>query len=264
MYNVKIIEYPYSAQIRIYSELQNAHDNPPPKYTTEPFENTKVRDYGVGTFNSNNELSIKNSIARTQRKIHDYARSFSPSWFITLTYSPKAVVSRIDYNDCIRKFLNWISNQRKRFAKDLIYLAVYEECSNKQGIHFHMLADQTDNIPFVFSGKYNKRGQKIYSVKNWHFGFSTALKIQTNEIDHTVAYLTKYLVKNYYSTNFPKGSHKYFASRNIPRPVETKLIIPPSELDDTLTQIIDSLGKDVVYISEHQGYYVDVKYIELK
>lgn len=252
-----------SIKISVYSELQNVADKPKTRYVREPFEGSLVRDAGV-MGNVSQEDCLKISLARTRQKIGDYARSCSWQWWCTLTFSPDQV-DRTDFKQCMKKVRSWLNNQRKHYASNLFYLVVPEmhtKNQKKYGIcwHAHALMADVGNMSMEFSGHYDNAGRPIYNLSGWRFGFSTAVKIEEGETYRVSRYILKYLNKQ--SHLLSKGSHRYYASRNLPKPLVTKLIVPPGDIDDLIEKIIDSTGKNVVYVSESQGY-VDVKYIEL-
>lgn len=211
------------------------------------------------------EECLKISLARTRQKISDYARSCSWQWFCSMTFAPDQA-DRTDFKQCMKRVRQWLNNQKKHCAKSLCYLAVPEmhtKNQKKYGIcwHAHILMADIGDMAMEFSGHYDKAGRKIYNLSGWHFGFSTAVKIEAGETHRVSRYILKYITKQ--SHLLSKGCHRYYASRNLPKPIETKLVIPPGDIDAEVQKIIDSTGKDIVFISESRGY-VNVKYIELE
>lgn len=131
---------------------------------------------------------------------------------LTLTLD-KDKIDRFDSKAVIKPFSAWLRNMTYR--KGLKYLIV-PELHEKGGIHFHGLMN--DVLDLVDSGTvkvpdYDKpikietalsRGydlsapdvRTVFNVKNYHLGFSTAVKIDNN-VEAVSKYMTKYTCKNF-------------------------------------------------------------------
>lgn len=257
MYNLKIIEYPNgSAQIRIYSEIIGLGGGDPPEqqWEIEPFTHTKVR--AMDNFDRIEENKLK-SLSRTKNMISEYARCASWEWFVTLTFSAEKT-TRTDFKECMRKTRNWLQNVRKRKAKDLKYLVVPELHADGVSWHVHMLLSDIGSMAFIDSGR-KKSGQVIYNIPGWRWGFSTATKVR--DIYRIQKYIVKYMTKECHA--LAVGAHRYYVSNNLPEPVKTVMCIKPEEQDETIKTICDSLGKEIVFQFQYQGY-IDTLYIELQ
>ena len=109
--------------------------------------------------------------------------------FVTLTLD-KEKIDRYSYEAVIKKLNTWLDNRVRR--KGLQYVLIPEH--HKDGaIHFHGL--WSDVLPRSDSGKKTKRGQQIFNLPDWGYGFSTAVLID-GERDHVLKYVTKYITKD--------------------------------------------------------------------
>ena len=258
MYNFKVIQYPNgTCQIRYYSEMMGKEEYQEEKtkeieFETEPFSGTKARvvnDFG------NPEENQRKSLAHTRSMIHTYARCCRWEWFCTFTYDGKKV-DRYDFKLCMKKIRNWLKNQR-RLAPDLKYLAVPE--MHKDGAwHLHVLLADSGTMKFVDSGK-KYLGMKIYNLSGWKWGFSTATEIQdTFRIQN---YISKYMTKDCFALS--QNCHRYYASRNLPKPMVKHLLINSNDVDEVIQNLLDSLGMEIQHTKTIHSDFTDVTYIEL-
>lgn len=199
------------------------------------------------------------SLIRTRSQINLYSRSLIWDYFVTLTFSPQKI-DRTDFKKCMSKARNWLQNIRKRQAPDLGFLCVPELHKDLASYHLHLLIANTGKMAFIDSG-HEKAGRTIYNLPSWKWGFSTASKIDKEDIYKVQSYLAKYMTKECHI--FTKGAHRYYVSNNLPKPREAVYCIEPSEIEMTICTIADSLGQEIVRRSEVKGY-VDVTYIELQ
>lgn len=134
----------------------------------------------------------RDNLARAQRRarsaVRDLALSNPFRFFVTLTFDRRRV-DRWNDTEVLRVTRNWLDNHVRRDG--LAYVLVAER--HKDGaIHFHGFF--TDAIGGVDSGHRTKRGQIIYNLPGWGWGFSTAVEI-TGEYGACVTYVTKYITK---------------------------------------------------------------------
>lgn len=154
----------------------------------------------------------------------------------------------------------WLKNTRDRKAPNLQYLAVPELHKDMESWHFHVLLANTGELEFSDSGLFQK-GKRIYNISGWTLGFSTATEVQ--DTYRVQKYITKYLTKECHIMS--KGAHRYFVSRNLPKPKKSIYIVEKGEEMNTIRDIADTLGKEIVYISHTRpDSYVGVTYIELE
>lgn len=202
--------------------------------------------------------NLKVSFNRTKNELFKISRQCEWKYFITLTYD-ETKIDRYDFDTCMAKANKWFHNQRTRYAQDLQYVFVPEQ--HKDGAwHIHGLIAQVGNMSFTDSGK--KWGEKpVYNLSGWKNGFSTAVQIGKTQEDilRVSTYITKYITKELcYVT---KGKRRYYRSQNIPKPIETNLLIEGTELSNCVDVVADSLGVVLDYEKTVQGYIdVDYKY----
>lgn len=248
-YNVKLIQYPNgSCQIRKYGMPIGAESNNSIEYDVEPFNGTKVRN--VKEFGDAEE-NLKKSIARTRSKINEYARACSWEWFCTFTYD-RTKIDRYDFKLCMSKLRKWLQNQKK-YAENLKYLAVPEFHADG-AIHAHVLLAEVGRIVF---DKAECPGD-IYNLSGWKLGFSTATPVKdTYRIQN---YISKYITKELCLLS--KHEHRYYASRNLPKPNVSVFLVEPAELSVFIMQLTDSIGVEFLYEKNVYNDYVDVTYME--
>lgn len=228
--------------------------------TYNPFENIEER---IQTFEqlelekARDEKNLKDSLNRTRQELYKLSRQCRWEYFITLTFSPEKI-DRTDYCGCTKKACKWIKNQSSRNANGLKYVLVPELHSDNKSWHMHGLISDIGNISLLDSGK-KSGGKTIYNLSGWKYGFSTAVAIGTSDDDvfKISNYITKYITKEL--CGFTKGKRRYFASRNIPKVIETTVWLKPSEIDNYIDEVVQSLGAILDYEKSCTGF-VDVNY----
>lgn len=154
--------------------------------------------------------SLKVSYNRTKNTIYNLARSNNWEWFITITFD-RTKTDASDYEEVTAKLQKFLQNLRERKCPDLIYLIVPELHKDGRNYHFHGLLANCGNMKFAYSGKSDRKGNMIFNMPDWSFGFTTATRVgDTAKVSH---YITKYITKE--STRFLKNKKRYYASRNI-------------------------------------------------
>jgi hypothetical protein len=238
-YNAKIIQYAnHTTQIRLYQNVIESEKNKSEhKVMKKNFLNDTKNRF------EDKEESRRSSLARTRRVISDYAKSANWEWFVTLTFDPRKVNDRSDFTECMQKVRFWLNNQRKRFATDLQYLAVPELHKDLMNWHIHILVARTGQMKFTESGHRTRKGQIIYNLSNWKFGFSTATKIEDTK--RCAIYILKYITKESNLIAFNKN--RYYVSKNLQKPQVDFLLIQKNEQEEFISQMKDSLGLDETY-----------------
>lgn len=171
------------------------------------------------------------AIRRAKKMIYDLIRCNPFVWFCTLTFD-KEKVDRTDYSEVIRKFNQWSDNKVRR--KGYMYVAVIERHKESNGLHFHVVCN--DSLDLVDSGTVKCIGRKrpikiatadrygipeadrktVYNIPEWIYGFSTAIEITGDEKGLKVAgYLRKYLTKDFEKI----GGRYYYSGGDLRRPV---------------------------------------------
>lgn len=183
-----------------------------------PFEN----DYEIMYTIHDDDSGLQRSLRRTRQAVYDIAQSNDWEYFFTLTFNPEKVDS-FDYDATVKKLSNWLNNMKK-IAANMRYIVVPEQ--HKSGRwHFHGLFMNCDNLGFVDSEKRTDKGQIIYNVGKYKFGFSTAIELDSSKAICT--YLTKYITKDVCANS--KGKKRYWASRNCNKPIEYKFFMECGE-----------------------------------
>lgn len=177
------------------------------------------------------------NLKRAKEKIFDIAFINDFDYFVTLTFDDNIIDAKNE-DEVHRVMRNWFNNMAKRY--NFKYLAVPEYHKSKR-IHFHLLCSGDLNLidsgtvliperdlPVKLStakkiSKDESKYKTVYNVKNWNFGFSTAIKFEKcddkgNGTTAIAKYLTKYITKDL--TRVLK--HYYYAGGKIDREVETE------------------------------------------
>lgn len=191
---------------------------------------------------------------RAVRKIEDIIL-LNPDmrYFATLTFDLSKVKSN-DQEQVSNVFTQWLKNNTYRKGLKYVFVPEYHQKDNK--IHFHGVINNA--LTLVDSGTrkvngYHKPvrqskidkwlkagriteddiGNIVYNVKEWQFGFSTAVEVQKS-IKNVVLYVTKYISKDVMGKNKIFGK-RYWSSRNI----ET---LPPILLENVPLDTFEKLN----------------------
>lgn len=218
-YNTTITHYPGIIQVKYYQEFSPVG--------------------GAGTHKDESPESISyRSLSRTRQQIFNYARCNHFDFFVTLTFNPQLVDS-FDYSVSSKVMSDWLSTIRRKYP-DLKYVGVPE--LHKSGrYHFHFLMAGIDGMPMVDGGKRTPKGQVIYNLPSYRFGWSTAIKVYEQGAKLS-GYLTKYITKDL--AKVTKNRKRYWCSRNLTLPyIETTNL----ELNEVLFKFS---GLEVAYKKE--------------
>lgn len=144
----------------------------------------------------NKTRSRSDSIQRSKNKIYDIAISNEWDWFFTLTLDP-AKINRYEPDVVCKAFKKWLSNMQQRHGLQYLFVPEFHENGvrdeqGRKGIHFHGLVK--GDFDFVESGKFTKDGKTVYNVKNWKYGYTTAIRLSGPRIA-VAKYITKYITK---------------------------------------------------------------------
>lgn len=210
LYNVKRKLYPDGTEQFMYYE----------KPKTVGYEMAERKKTGLHI-----DRKEKENASRAVRIVYDLARSNSFDWFVTMTFDKTKVVDRFDYDACadaLKKFTDILRHNGNTWI-------IVPEQHEKGGYHFHGLVSGSLPVTEARSPKTgrllkDRKGNQIYNIDNFRFGFTTATKI----VDHVRAatYLTKYLTKE---ISVPKGRKRYWASRGLNKPSEELLQMTSEE-----------------------------------
>lgn len=181
--------------------------------------------------------SRSDSILRSKNKVFDIAIMNEWDYFFTLTLD-QTKIERYDPEPILKAFKNWLRSMSAR--SDMKYLFV-PEFHEDGAIHFHGLV--RGNFKMVDGGKRTKDGRIIYNVKNWKYGFSTAIELQGPRIA-VAKYITKYISKHMVGVlkNF------YYAGGGIVRDVPEEyanVCFEKLPVDEHGIGIINSMGEEL-------------------
>lgn len=212
-YDIRMICYPDSPQIRVYtSDVAIKRDPYSPVLNREldPFQKKPVRDYEQ--YLRDKERNSKSSLKRTKDKVYYYCRSNKWDWFVTFTFSSNSV-DRYDYDKCADRLTNWLSNCKTNFGLKFQYVIVPEK--HKDGaFHFHGLF--SGDLPnMVYSGHRDRKGRYIYNIDSFRYGFTTATRVGHNS--RSASYLMKYISKDMMAVS--DGRKRYWCSRGLAKAV---------------------------------------------
>lgn len=157
----------------------------------QPCSSEKVKNHKSEKNGSRND-----SIQRSKNKIFDIAISNEWDWFFTLTLDP-GKIARYDSDVVCKAFKKWLNNMQQRHGLQYLFVPEFHENGvrdnqGRKGIHFHGLVK--GDFDFVESGKFTKDGKTIYNVKNWKYGYTTAIRLDGPRIA-VAKYITKYITK---------------------------------------------------------------------
>lgn len=201
--NCKIKYYPNGS-----SKLIVFNDN---VYNSRP-EFRKKR----GNYKMSSTTEKESNIRATKEKIFDIAYANIDKWeyFVTLTLNEE-VISRTDTKEISRRVNKWFYNSVSR--KNCHFLLIPEYHKDQKSIHFHGLISGDFN--FIDSGHKDKSNRIIYNLTDYKFGFTTAVKLDTDKSPIAVCkYITKYCTKD---TQKIFGSRYLAGGRDLKRELPT-------------------------------------------
>lgn len=217
-YNCRLYDYPIGQHVTFFKKTINTDiENQNNENFTKSYSNENRTE-------TEEKHCLNVSYNRTKNKIYNIARSNKWKWFITITFD-RNKTDASDYDEVTERLQNFLENLRKRKCPNMIYLIVPELHKDKTHYHFHGLIANCGNMRFSYSGKCDRKGNMIFNMPDWSFGFTTATRVSdSGRVSH---YITKYITKE--STRFLKNKKRYYASRNINK-VEPELLTLDEEL----------------------------------
>lgn len=131
---------------------------------------------------------MKRSMQRARANVRRLALANEFKYFVTLTLDP-AKVDRYDAAAVTKVLNRWADNMVRRHG--LKYILVPER--HKDGaFHFHGFFN--DTVRVVDSGHRDPRGEPIWNMPEWGYGFTTAMELY-GEYSAAVSYVCKYIGK---------------------------------------------------------------------
>lgn len=156
------------------------------------------------------------SISRTRQTIEDICLCNKFEWFCTFTFDPKRY-DNANFGSACRYMTKWLHNAKDRHSPNLQYLVIPEQ--HKSGHwHFHALLSHFEGQ--MKDSKHCQHSRPIFNIKNWMFGFSTAVRIDDEGQEAVSRYIRKYITKDMLSGQFKRamGKRRFFASTGLVRP----------------------------------------------
>lgn len=285
MYNVKFFRYPAGWQVRVYDTMVGWHDKPDGFYRHDdeiPFQplwDAELQEYvydrapdkadmWFNPFTMREELapveydedeiarkkkrSLASSMNRTVNAVYKIARSNIWDWFVTLTFNPELVDS-LDYSKTVSKLKSWLDYMR-RSCPDMGYVIVPEKHVSGR-YHFHGLFRDCGGLGFTDSGHKDKKGDVIYNVGRYKYGWSTATKI--NDQSRVTKYIAKYINKDLCSVAFNK--RRYWCSRNLADADVQEVVLDKEKL----AMLIGRLDESATFVKRIENGEVTTTYYEL-
>lgn len=171
-----------------------------------------------------NARALLESLRRARQSIRDIVACSAFTHFVTLTLD-SSKVDRYDYNEIMQRVNRWLSNAVQR--QGLSYVLIPEH--HKDGaLHFHGLfrEEVAGSLSYLDSGRKTNRGQAIYNLKNWRFGFSACIELD-GEYAKVVSYIQKYITKESQKV----GGRWYLSGGALARPRVSYADLDFSEID---------------------------------
>lgn len=233
IYNVKAFYYIDGTQYRVYSrpvrrktEAEKKRDkalrafipDKKRKYSTENFQPSVPLEYCPFTEEMEDfrmsfeecERSRQVSLNRSKQNLIGICRANVWDLFITFTFNPRLVDSS-NYEDICLKAGKWLNNYKNRYCPHMKYVLVPE--LHKDGVHYHLhglLADCPE-LPLHVSGHTDRKGDIIYNIPAWKYGWNTATKV--GHSGKVSSYISKYITKD--TDGLLHGKRRYWASHNV-------------------------------------------------
>lgn len=211
------------------------------------------KQISVYDFLSEQQRKKKNkmdALRRAKNKVFDIALINEWDYFFTLTIDPTKL-NRYDSTVVVKAFKTWLKNMASRNGLQYLFVPEYHPNGTRDElgrlpIHFHGLVK--GNFDFVDSGKKMADGRSILNVKNWKYGFTTAIELEGSRIA-VAKYLTKYITKEMIGI-LP---NMYYAGGGVRREVEKDYFelnfhAIPQDLHELPVRISDSENMAVKYV----------------
>ena len=218
------------------------------------------KENGVANLSKNFE-----HINRILESLDDLVMMNDFEYFLTVTFDPK----KVDFHNAaevMKKLIKWLDNRVQR--NNLMFVLIPEYHKVCGGIHCHALI--SGDLTYVESGTVTWEGKKgkpikistakrlkipeelwhpVYNVKEWKYGFSTAIKL----------YGDKARAKNYILKYIQKGNDKifgryYYSSRNLVR--KPLILYGYENFDEIDADPVEIRGTDIQLKYQSNDYFV--------
>lgn len=184
-----------------------------PVYNPDGWELAEGCQKGSRTDKDLNDVAddIERSARRARKRIFELMLcTYELTEFVTLTFDPKRVPDRADYNDLVKRFGRWLDNHVRRDG--LSYIFVPER--HKDGaVHFHGMINAgvlrtvdsgTVRVPghpkpikAATADRYHiplDQRQTVFNLPQWKYGFSTLIHVDCDRAA-CCGYIAKYCTK---------------------------------------------------------------------
>ena len=214
----------YDRKIKVYSNGVVKETKYRRSIVSDKQENSNDLIISKGRVSSSSEKEFKevraDSLSRTRNLLIDYASENESDFnsFITLTFAENVT----DINVANKKFHSWrtkITKVLKDKGIEFKYLGV-PEFQRRGAVHYHLLTNLECDSEFL---QLQENQERMYDVKYWKYGFSSAYDIMrnTDENFNIALYICKYLYKDIDNRLF--GRNKCLKSNNLKKPLISKL-----------------------------------------
>lgn len=136
--------------------------------------------------------------------------------------------------------LEYLLNKQNRTNSENEIVQKCLDGTYKRRFHFHFLFNNYPSSKLTDSGLKTKKGQTIYNLLNFKYGFTTATEIES--VQASQYYITKYITKDLVCVS--QGKRRYWCSKNLKRPLEYELLMDNDELKDFKNELETSVKSD--------------------
>lgn len=228
-YNLRMYNYPHGQQLTYYTNAVAYHTKH--EKLDRSYHNTERTK-------EEREHCINVSLSRTKNTVYNIARSHDWKWFVTFTFN-RQDTDASDFKEIMRKMSKNLDNTKQRKCPNLKYIVVPELHLDKTNYHFHGLFSGCDELQFVFSGKFDKKGRPVFNVPSWSWGFSTATLVDDSGASSN--YICKYITKE--TEHYLFGQRRYLS--NAPKTEPKKHFV-----NNTKMEIVNNVADDIRYIKD--------------
>lgn len=178
------------------------------------------------------------NLTRTRNRLFDLVITNKHEWqsFITLTFAENLG----DINKANKKFANWVRQMRRACTNlefEFKYLGV-PEYQKRGAVHYHLLTNLNVDSEMLPKQK-NRFGKRMYDVKYWNHGFTSAFDLTSTDDNFNVAlYIAKYLYKDLDQRLY--GRNKILKTNGLLEPVEREYLTSDPMYEQALEYILEN------------------------
>lgn len=272
-YNVKVYYYDTETQYRVYEKPITTKEKLSDISEEEKLNAKKKQkkkhlryiEFDDGTSFIGEQLdetfdiqrAINVSINRSKQNLIGILRANSWEYFVTFTFNPR-LVSSDNYYEVCKSASRYMNNLRQNYCSDLKYVLVPELHKDGEHYHLHGVISNTKGMKFLPSGKFDKKGNVIYNIPSWKYGWNTATEVEhTGKVSN---YISKYITKD--TEGLLRGKRRYWASHNCilrEECCDTFLVEDPQEVINFLSKnnAIKHIKSAYVPQTNNNIYYIE-------